>query len=296
MQERVRLRAAPVVAGLVLLLIAAAVHLKITSRPIEEARKFRRWSRPRLPVHPPDPRLTPDHPQWREAMEAVEDLRVYFSDPARNERPAEYDRALSRLGRVDVGMLHALEMLALDENESPEVRGAIIEIISRHHEEAVRQFLAGLLADPREHEYVRSKTLDPLGAYEGEPTFRVFRELYDLEPDFPHRHRLLRNIAKTRSPNAVSVLLGALEDGNALEVRCAAAQSLEAYLDRPGVRERLFRIARGGDPVPLRRNAIAALASTPGGGVDELLRRLADSPEEPEEIRRTARSWLELRR
>ncbi|MBI2901457.1 MAG: hypothetical protein HYY17_14830 [Planctomycetes bacterium] len=297
---RVRLSAAAPAAVLLLLLGAAALHLKISSRRIEEARKVRRWSRPRLPVHPPDPSITPEHPAYVGTMEAVEEIRGYFSDPANHPArigpgSAAYEGALARLRRHAAAMLHPLELLALDENEAPFVRGAILDVIALHGEEAVRQFLAGLLADPREHEYVRSKALDLLAAYEGTANFRVLREVYDGEPEFPGRARLVLAIARTRSPRAVPVLLGALEPEHPLDVRCSAAQGLEPYLDRPEVRQRMTRVARGGDPVPLRRAAIGSLASRPGADVDELLRALAEGPGEPEEIRAIAREWIARR-
>lgn len=300
MESRVRLPASFVTAGLVVLLVAAAVHLKISSRRIEERRNVKRWSRPRLPVHPADPSVDPSHRAWRETMDAVERLRTYFAD-SRNHPggvgpgSAEYEEALRTIAKHDLEMLNPLERIVLDENEAPFVRGALLDVIARRSEEAVRQFLAGLVADPREHEYLRSKALDHLSPYDGEATFRVLSEVYDLEPEFPDRHRLVLAVAGTRSARAVPLLLGALDDREALEVRCAAAQGLEKYLDHPGVRERLFRVARGGGPAALRRNAIAALASRADPEVEALLRSIAESGSEPEEIRRVARAWLERR-
>lgn len=255
MQEKVRLPASLMAAVLIAMLGAAALHLKITSKRFEEIRRVKRWSRPRLPVHPRDLEMAPEHPVYVETMGAVEELRACFP-PAETAGTAG---AVARLERGKVRMLYYLEQIFLDEDENPRFRAALLDILAGIHEEAMRQFLAGILADPREHEHVRGKALEHLGSYGGGSTFRVLRETYELEADFPDRHRLIAALAATRHPDAAGLLLSAAGADNPLPIRCAAAEGMGLYLDRPDVRERLTRLATADGSEEVRNRARESL-------------------------------------
>lgn len=299
-QHRTKLPIAGMAFFMLVLLAGAALHLKISSRQIEEQKKLPRWTRDPVPVHPKDPTITPDSPEYLEGMSAVESIRVFFAGGGHpsglGPGAAQYRAALDRLRRVALRLLFELEEIVLDENEHEHVRGAVLDVLAPYKEQAMWQLLAGMFVEPYEHEYIRSKCLDYLSAYETEENFEILKQVYDFEPEYPDRFRLILAIGRTRCERAVPVLLAAAGDDQPYEKRCAAAQALGLHADRPEVRARLLAIAGGDHSAPVRQAAMQSLAAVPGGDVDAMYRTIADNPREPDGLRKTARVLLEKRR
>jgi HEAT repeat protein len=244
--------------------------------------------------------MMPGAPDYEAAMEAVEEVRLYFSDPANHPArigpgSSRYEAALTVLRRTELRMLYPLELIVLEESENPFVRGAILDLLARHTEEAMRQFLSGLFSDPREHEYMRSKALDHLGSYGGSRNFRILHEVFEFDSEFQDRVRLVFAMGATKSEQALPLLFALLAQDQPLEIRAIAAQGLGFFAERLGVRERLMLLARGDPFIPVRQNALGVLALLPGREIDEFLTVLSERPEESEVIRKTARSWLSHR-
>lgn len=299
-EEKTRLPAGLMAVAMLLLLGGAALHLKIASAPLEEARKIKRWSRERVPVHPKDPEITPESPEHIEAMAAVERIRIFFSagglPSGIGPGSGDYQAAVQTLHRLELRLLYELEELVLDDGEDMFVRGAILDVIAKHRENAMWQFLAGLFVEPSEDHYLRSKSLDHLLAYETEENFKILKQVFDTEPDFPDRFRLIHAMGRTKCELAVPTLLALVGDDQPLQSRCAGAQALGNFVDRPEVRARLLALAGGDNSMPVRQNALLSLAPVAGEDVDDLCRRIADNPREPEGLRRTARLHLERRK
>jgi hypothetical protein len=159
MGTHIRLGKRSMVGVLLLLLVGAAFHLKISSRLIQQAKERQPLLGPRIPVHPSDPEMTPDHPSHREMVRILDRIRAMEAEA---EVPLEW---IERLNNLALALLYELESLALDMGEDTRIRCILLQVLSRFREEAMRQFFVRLFADPREDLPVREKALDLLSDY-----------------------------------------------------------------------------------------------------------------------------------
>lgn len=166
MEGRIRLDPWTMVGGISLLVVLASLHLKITSHPIEVSRERRPRLGPKTPVHPPDPEMREENPAYEEMVRVLDLLRE--ADSGR-EYPAGLIR---RLEAVSLPLLYELEMVALDAGEEVVLRCALLGVLSRYREEAMRQFFSRLFADPREDPLIRETALDLLSTYMEDPVYR----------------------------------------------------------------------------------------------------------------------------
>jgi len=202
---------------------------------------------------------------------------------------------MADLARHKGEWLYFLEQVILDDGESVLVRRALLDVIVEYREEAIRQFLAGLLTDPLEHEELRNRALHHLSGYRGRATFGVLREVYEREPEFPGRQRLLLAMGETRAEGAAVYLLSALGSDGAPELRCGAARGLSRFVDRRDVRTVLEHVARRDASILVRKASLESLGSGAGEEIDVLLRRMGEDPNEPEEVRQCAQECLKRR-
>ncbi|MDP6959081.1 MAG: hypothetical protein QF645_09760, partial [Planctomycetota bacterium] len=151
---------------LTLFLVGVVLHLDIRTQVEAENAAFQPRFLARVPVHPPDPEMTEEHPSYREMSYVLEQVRSLESS---HPIPPEWKL---RLKEVAVSVLYLMELIVLDVGETSRVRCFLLEVLTQFQEEAMRQFLFRIFSDSREDPEVRKKALESIRLYVKLPAYR----------------------------------------------------------------------------------------------------------------------------
>jgi hypothetical protein len=184
-------------------------------------------------------------------IDGLRRMRRERAIPARGAGDSAYADLLERVRACSDPA--PLEAVARSRDDDPLLRVDLMDALARRPDERVRVLLGDLVAEAREPDVLRLAALEPLMKHRDAATFEVLRRAWS--GPFPSRPALCRAFGENGRAEAVPILVEALADARAADVRAAAAAALGAFRDEPAVREALAR--RSGDPVPAVRQAAA---------------------------------------
>lgn len=210
----------------------------------------------RLPAPRPAAAWTGDVDRLRELRKTQPSL------PAGGLGHPEYGK---RLDGVRAANPAGLDLVILDKREDRLLRVDLLQALAAQPGDLPRRLSGTLASDPEEPAAVRLAALSVLMTYRDAHTFDILRALWESRRPFDNRAFLCTALGECGQPGAIPLLKEALGVAQPLDVRSHAALALGAFADDPTLRAELLRLSKEDASLPVRENALRALARSAAG-------------------------------